>query len=249
MFRNVFFSGLLTVTVFSALSYGDFVPVAAIPGSGLQGLNGEFWHGVGSQGSIAGNDAYVAANPVPTETFQINQINTANVADSTSLKSFLNSGTSVATNFSAGDGSQYDTHQSYFIFTGYLAVTAAGTSTWNFETNSDDYTQLLINGTTVLARTSSDAPTKTGTAVFDGPGLYAFTLKFSNNGGGIQVIAAADQTGGGNFNPISSSSFYETTASTAAPEPAAWQLLTAGCVLLAAGLRQRKASRSDSICE
>jgi hypothetical protein len=232
-------SSKLRMSCFAALAMaaahaGVFSPVGALPGSG-SGLNGQFWKVGPGLGTILDNDTAVAG-VAPADTFTVSEIFTNNVGDGISLSGFLDSVGVFATNFAGADPIATNVNESYFIFSGFLAVPTAGT--WNFQTSSDDASNLSINGTMVV---NNDNPhgqqPATGLATFSGAGVYGFAVKFAENGGGVVIQVSADKTGGNSFTALGGSDFALSSASV--PEPTTFGLMGAGLAIALMRLRRR----------
>ncbi len=224
--------------VLSCGSYGSAAtilnPVAALSTS-TPGLNSVFYKLTTTLTTIAANDSYIQTNNLlPTDTFTAQSLNFPAISDSSSLSVFLNG---QGSNFVGTAPSTGNTTTSYFIFSGYLAVSQPGT--WNFQLGSDDGSALYLNSTLAVGNDSPHAyQSVTGQVTFSAAGLYAFQTKFFENGGTIGLALAADKSGGSNFTVLSGTDYSLQAA--AVPEPATFALMGTGGMLLAWWGRKRK---------
>jgi len=216
-------------------------PDAPLPTAPGNGLVGDYYRPTGGfeAGSIANANAYIAGNSADA-TFTSTGIDYAfgsvygsgnSVPDGTPVSTYLGSDAATLTAL-PGSPSGETTAQvlanslngTMYVFTGYLAITAAQVNTvQTFYVGSDDGSALSIQGTQVVANDGDHGfgfTTGGNTAEFTQPGLYAIRFLYYEDGGETGVEFGSTLAGAGTFGAeLPAADFYQSSTASAAPEP------------------------------
>jgi hypothetical protein len=241
------------------------IPSAPLPATAGNGLVGSYYRPTGGfeAGSIANANAYIAGHGADATLISTgidypagSGYGSGNTAsDGTSVSTYLGSD---ATSLTAlpGSPSGETTAQvlanalngTMYVFTGYLAVTAAEANTvQTFYLGSDDGSALSIDGQQVVANDGDhgfDFTSGGNTVEFTQPGLYAIQVLYYEDGGVAGVEFGSTLAGAGTFGAeLTAANFYQTAPTSAAtPEPGGIGLM-AMIGAIACGLFWKKPGR------
>jgi len=216
--------------------------LAAVPSSSGSGLLGYYYkfNTTSNIGTLAQANILISSSGGPTATFTTTSVcfpdcAGTSIADTSTMIQFVNGHVS---NFAyTVPNSQIPTaiNQSAMVLNGYIAITQAGTYTFNL--GSDDGSELTIGGQTVINNDNDHAfQVDTGTATFSQAGLYAISIEYfedsgstgldfyASNGAGTCIIGRAANCAAG----TATTGLLYSTLPTATPEPASLGLFAAG---------------------
>ena len=228
--------------------------LAAVPANAGTGLLGNYYKFSSSSniGNLANANILISSSGGPTATFTTTEVCFPDcagnsISDSSTMTQFLNGHTSTFSYTSANQPTSID--HSAIMLTGYIAITQTGT--YNFNLGSDDGSQLVIGGQTVINNDNDHGfSNSTGSATFSQTGLYAISLEYFEDSGSTGLdFYGSDPTGacvfGRSSNCASGSAttglFYGSLPATAKPEPASIMIFGAGLGSLALMRRRRRA--------
>jgi PA14 domain len=216
-------------------------PDAPLPATSGNGLLGDYYRPTGGfePGTIANANTYIAGNSADA-TFISTGINYAAgsvygsgnaVSDSTPVSTYLGSDAVSLTALSGSPSGETTTQVlgnpldgTMYVFTGYLAITAAEVNTpQTFFVGSDDGSALSIQGQQVVANNGDHSfgfTTGNNTAEFTEPGLYAIRFLYYEDGGASGVEFGSTLAGTGTFGTeLTATDFYQSAPISTVPEP------------------------------
>jgi hypothetical protein len=271
IYRSVSLSGWAVIALALAIPHEGraglivfSIPDAPLPTTSGDGLAGSYYRPTGGYepGLIANANTYIAGNGADA-TFVSTGIDYAagsaygsgnSVSDGASVSTYLGSD---ATSLTAlpGSPSGETTAQvlansldgTMYVFTGYLAITAAQANTvQTFYLGSDDGSALSIEGQQVISN-DGDHPfgftTSGNTVEFTQPGLYAIRVLYYEDGGLTGVEFGSTLAGAGTFGAeLTAADFYQSAPTSATPEPGGIALM-AVIGAIACGLFCKKSGR------
>jgi hypothetical protein len=230
----------------------DLGPVPGVAGTGLAGTIYQFgseptnWSQAASM--IATSNGSVATFKTTAICYPDCSGNTINDSPET-FSSYVGSGTnSNSFSYTVPSAQPTQIANSAMVITGYIAITQAGTYTFNL--GSDDSSLLYIGGQQIV---NSDVQKNfgytSGTATFSQAGLYAITLDYAEASGSAALDLYASGPSGscilGRAASCASGTtqqtglFYSSLPATATPEPASLSVLATGVAAIF-GLRRRR---------
>jgi hypothetical protein len=237
-----------------ALTLGASQDLGAVPASSGTGLLGYYYKSSSSSniGNLAGANQLISSSGGPTATFTTTEVcfpdcAGTSIADSSTMAQFVNG---HASNFSyTGTNQPGAIDHSAIVLNGYIAITQTGT--YNFNLGSDDGSQLVIGGQTVINNDSDHGFQFDSSSVnFTQTGLYAISLEFFEDSGstGLDFYGTGPSNAcvfGRASNCASGSAatglFYGSLPATATPEPASILIFGAGLSGLVLVRRRRRA--------
>ena len=272
LFRSVSWRGWAVVTLALALSQETraslivlSTPDAPLPATSGNGLLGDYYRPTGGfqPGTIANAGAYIVSHTADA-TFVSTGVDYAagstygsgnSVGDGDSVSTYLGSDASSLAAL-PGSPSGETTSQilantldgTMYVFSGFLAVTAAEVNTsQSFFLGSDDGSELDIQGQQVAINDGDHSFSFTGanTVEFTQSGLYAIKLLYYEDGGESGVELGSTLAGSGTFGQeLTAANFYQSApATTSAPEPSSLMLTGIG-VAVAGGFFRKSRQRT-----
>ncbi len=226
---------LATTSVVGVSATSILSPSSALPSIAGTGLPTSVWAVPASfHGTVASFDAAIVGKD-PDATFLTNSINYA-LSTGLTLQNFVGSSGSdfTGTNLSIVE-------RTYFILSGYIALTVNSANSVPFSLLSDDGSILFLNNITVINHDGLHSSTTAGgTAEFSQSGLYPIVIKYFNNAGNGQLKLMYDPTNSGTFINVPTSALYAGLPDIAVPEPEPRAIVFAGMALGALALAVRK---------
>jgi PA14 domain len=173
----------------------------------------------------------------PNATFLTTAVNYPLSLGSSSLQAFVGSSGS---NFS---GATLDhITRSYFILSGYIALTPNAANSVAFQLLSDDGSQLSVGGVQIINNEGFHSSSMlSGTAQFSQTGLYPIQIKYVDYNDVGQLRLTYDPANSGTFVDIPTSALFASVV-TSSPEPDTWTVVVGGLIALWLGRRRFRRS-------
>jgi hypothetical protein len=228
--------------------------LGAVPASAGTGLLGSYYKFSSSSniGSLSQANILISASGGPTATFRSTTVcfpdcAGTSVADTTTMTGLVGSNASNFTYTVPNSQIPTSIDHSAMVLNGYIAITQAGT--YNFNLGSDDGSQLVIGGQTIISNDGDHGfGFSSGSATFSAVGLYAISIEYfedsgstgldfyASNSAGSCIIGRAANCAAG----TTSTGLLYSSVPTATPEPASLSLFAVGLCGLAFVRRQRR---------